>query len=254
MILLKAMAKAMTAKSESYSTLTPLIKNYTVPCQSAPAIKVTGVIYDDSLKKATYLNKEYLAPKPILVTSNEDANSHDVNVYDGVCQGENGLCSLRAAIEQASANINTSDVDVVVPGGIYKLSAPLILHLPMYKDPHQLNIKGEHQNVTLIDGLGLTNILIIDGDSGTANISNITFQNASNSKGDLGAAITLTSSFYAELNISNCRFDGNANSHDISALLSAGKLNISQSQFTNNKTKSVASIITFGTKLHIEDS
>ena len=230
------------------------IKNYTIPCQSAPAVKVTGVIYDDSLKKATYLNKEYLAPKPIVVTSTEDTNFPDTNVYDGICQDENGLCSLRAAIEQASANINTSDVEVVVPGGLYKLSTPLVLHLPMSKDSHQLSIKGENQSNTLIDGLGLTNLLIIDGDSGVANISDITFQNASNTQGNLGSAITLTSLFYADLNIIRCRFDRNANSHDISAVLSSGNLNISQSQFTNNKTKSVAAIITFRTKLHIEDS
>lgn len=230
------------------------IKNYTEPCQSAPAVKVTGVVYDDTLKKATYLDQVYLAPKPIVVNSLEDANLADSNVYDGVCQDVNGLCSLRAAIEQASANATTADVEIRLPAGLYKLTSPLLLHLPVTVDGHQITLKGESSATTKIDGQGVTDLLIVDGDVGAAFISDITFQNGSNSQSNHGSAITTTNLFNAELNITRCQFDSNEKNPDVSAVLSGGQLNVRQSKFINNKSSFASAISVFGTKLLVEDS
>lgn len=230
------------------------IKNYKEPCQSAPAVKVTGVIYDDSIKKATYQGLVYLAPKPILVNSLEDANTSDSNIYDGVCQNARGLCSLKAAIEQASANVTTQDVSVQLPAGLYKLNQPLELHLPFSVDGHKILLNGENLNNTLIDGQNLTDLLVVDGDVGSAHISNITFQNGINNKANHGSAITLSSYFNAEINITNCKFNGNDKNSDLAGVLSGGQINVRQSQFTNNKSKFASAIKVFGSKLLVEDT
>lgn len=150
--------------------------------------------------------------------------------------------------------MTTQDVSVQLPAGLYKLNQPLELHLPFSVDGHKISLNGENLNNTLIDGQNLTDLLVVDGDVGSAHISNITFQNGSNNKANHGSAITLSSYFNAEINITNCKFNGNDKNSDLAGVLSGGQINVRQSQFTNNKSKFASAIKVFGSKLLVEDT
>src|ERR1700723_24029 len=55
-------------------------------------------------------------------TVNSTADSHDANPGNGICADSQGRCTLRAAIEAASADPSGSTITITVPAGTYALT------------------------------------------------------------------------------------------------------------------------------------
>ncbi|MFK7800886.1 MAG: choice-of-anchor Q domain-containing protein [Anaerolineae bacterium] len=84
----------------------------------------------------------------IYVDSKDDLG--DVNPGNGLCQASNGLCTLRAAIDEANGR---PGIDLIrIPAGNYPVEGQLVI-----KD--SVTISGEGKHDTLIDGQNITEIL-----------------------------------------------------------------------------------------------
>ena len=75
------------------------------------------------------------AAAPLTFTVNTTADEVDVTPGDGVCLTANGLCSLRAAIQEANAHLDPQADTIIVPPGTYTLTIPELIPGPDYVDP-----------------------------------------------------------------------------------------------------------------------
>lgn len=231
------------------------IQNYPGTCQSAAAVKVSGVVYDDVLVEAKYNNKDYQKPRQIVSNPLEDANLADVNLYDGVCANVNGKCSLRAAVEQASFISFTSDSTIQVLAGVYKLTQALVAQTG---NDHKINIVGEEVTKVIIDGQNMTNHFNLLGNAGAVDFNSLTFtrgktNSTATSPFNSGSSI-IAVNFSGIVNINNCIFDGNENKYVVKTESSLA-MNIRKSQFINNNSiGALSTIYTFGTPLLVEDT
>ena len=113
---------------------------------------------------------------------NSTADTHDIEPGNGICADEGGMCTLRAAIEEANALSGKDTINV--PSGMYALS---LGSLRIFSD---VDLLGGFWASSVIDGTeneGVQNILVCnDPECGTTNsfpevsvsISNVTVQNA----------------------------------------------------------------------------
>jgi CSLREA domain-containing protein len=89
-------------------------------------------------------------------TVNTTADEVDVTPGDGVCLTANGVCSLRAAIQEANAFFGNDTI--IVPPGTYTLTIPQVIPGPDYVDPadgdlditERLEILGAGAGTTII--------------------------------------------------------------------------------------------------------
>lgn len=77
---------------------------------------------------------------------NGTADSHDDALSDGVCEDADGVCTLRAAVEQANA-LDGHDT-IVLPAGVYTLTLPAGGDLDVLDDT---SIRGEGAGATVVD-------------------------------------------------------------------------------------------------------
>ena len=104
---------------------------------------------------------------PASYVVNSTADVSDIKPGNGSCATSGGVCTLRAAIQEVNANPGP---DVVVPGGVYFLSAG---QLSIAVD---LNLSGAGAESTIVDGSSLGRVFHIAG-SATAELSGITIRN-----------------------------------------------------------------------------
>jgi hypothetical protein len=127
-----------------------IIRNENKACAVVDQAPVTGVVYDDVLKVATFENKTYVAPVPYYVDANEDPNLPDIKPIDGVCEDINGKCSLLAALDTAGVASYTSNVIVNVAAGIYKINK----YMDLNTGPNntEVSVVGTDATTTILDG------------------------------------------------------------------------------------------------------
>lgn len=233
------------------------IQNYKESCQSAVAVKVTGVTFNEALVVASYSGKEFVRPKDITVNPLEDPNLSDKNLFDSVCADINNKCSLRAAIEQANFILLTSDIKVNVLSGIYKLIKPLELEM---MSPRKLSIVGENNASSVLDGQLLTNHFNIKNIGGQLSIEKLSFINGVTRPTEVSpfnqASSIVDASSGQKTYISDCIFKNNDSSRYVVRTESSQLLKISRSKFFNNTSSTIAGSVirTFGTALVVEDS
>lgn len=233
------------------------IQNYKESCQSAAAVKVSGVAYNDALVTASYDGKSYVRPRDLIVNPKEDPNLSDKNLYDGICADVNNKCSLRAASEQANFILTTSDIRISVLSGIYKITKPLDVAM---NSGHKLFIIGEGAAGSIIDAQKATNHFNFKALGGQVNIEKLSLINGALNTAETFPYDTASSivdqSFGLTSNIVDCEFKNNDTSKYVIKSEHSLNMNILRSTFTNNTTSLVpGSVIrTFGTGLSIEDS
>ena len=92
-----------------------------------------------------------LATTAVTFTVNTTSDTHDATPGDGICADSGGLCSLRAAIEEANAdgaaNPAMGTTGVVLPAGTYTLSLGTSLDAT---DPAGIDIAGAGAGSTVI--------------------------------------------------------------------------------------------------------
>lgn len=102
---------------------------------------------------------------------NSTADTSDANTADGVCDAGGGVCTLRAAVEQANA---APGADVItLPAGTYDVATPL-------EPSGDLTVNGAGAASTTIFGSGLdqnASVFRLQNGTITFNVSGVTFRN-----------------------------------------------------------------------------
>ncbi len=142
----------------------------------------------------------------------------DVNPSDGICASEDGVCTLRAAIEQSNA---TPGLQVIVlGGGVYRLEE----NLPRVED--DLVILGSGPDVTIIDGTDRGVALNVQP-TGSLRIEDLTIANT------VGPALNV----YGPTTVRRVRFTNNyARSFFGGAILNANHLDLRDVTFDGNRS------------------
>lgn len=84
---------------------------------------------------------------PIIFQVNSTVEGKDANIGDGICEDENGNCTLRAAVEEANAYKGGEQVEIQLPEGTYSPVYPL----GQYTLEGNVRIVGAGEGKTIID-------------------------------------------------------------------------------------------------------
>ncbi len=191
--------------------------------------------------------------KEFFVTSLADPNTSDVSLGDGVCSNSLGLCSLRAAIEEANAALSpgTKFYLIRVARGVYNMSATLIIRSPVF-----VGIFGEGPESTRVENISETGMIMVEipydnkaaeEERVTVSLQGLSFNRGHSAVDSLTATGILT---YSPLHIKNCVFDDHTGNAPvilggiISSSLLIEKTKIRGSQNTGIKLLTGASHIT----------
>ncbi len=207
-----------------------LIQNSKEKCALLDQVPVSGVIYDDTQKRAQYNSKIYEPPRPYFVLASENPNLPALNPLDGVCADANGKCSLLAAVQQASSVSSNSNVLIHIPAGNYLLTAALPLQ--MGGSGYSVTLQGDDVATVQLNGQNATDIVRVTGRSGTSIFQNLTFINGYSSQPHHSSA--LFAYYNGPVNIENCLFSANSNNPAIYLEVMNGGLIIRQSRFIFN--------------------
>ena len=142
-------------------------------------------------------------------TVNTPNDTHDANLADGVCADSGGHCSLRAAIEQATASGGATTI--TLPPGTYNLSLGELKAGSAAGTNITLNGSGTPANTIINQTDGANRVFNIDTlftGNVTVSISNVTIQNGVGGTGGGGGAI-LDGGVGDVLNLTNVVFTGN---------------------------------------------
>ncbi|MBC7464869.1 MAG: right-handed parallel beta-helix repeat-containing protein [Bdellovibrio sp.] len=229
-----------------------LIQNKIDRCGDRAGVPVNDVTYDDTIQKAQYDGKIFVAPKPYYVSATEPANLPDTNLLDGVCEDVNGKCSLLAATQQAGTTTSTIPVIVQVPAGTFNLSGPL--DIKFLNSPNSVTVRGADPAQSIIDAKGVTNHFNLSG-GGAVSFENLTFINGNNSAMKSASVINLLAysaqSYAGTINILNCHFKNNDGNPVLFIPTVMGKTTISKSIFDSNGKGSIS---TEGNHITMTDS
>lgn len=119
----------------------------------------------------TFLLLSFLPVHVYAYTVNTTADTSDVDLGDGLCIDEDGRCSLRAAIEEANADLSTKDM-IILPAGTYALTqSPLEIM-------SSLDLLGDRAGDTIVDGSRMNRVFeVVTSGSIDVTLSNITLRN-----------------------------------------------------------------------------
>lgn len=146
-------------------------------CQCSARLRILSVIC--LLILAICFSAEVASAQTITVNTTADAT--DANPGDGKCETTpgNGVCTLRAAIQEANATAGPNTI--VVPTGVYQLTIPGTgEHAAATGDLNIYNavtIAGAGPGQTIIDGGGLDRVFNIESVGIPVSISNLNIRN-----------------------------------------------------------------------------
>lgn len=218
-----------------------LIRNTLEKCAFVDRLPVQGVQYNELANQAHYNNDLYVPPHPYFVNATEDPNLSDIRLEDGVCEDINGVCSLKASIDQAGVTSVTEAVLVHVPAGTYALTGPLLL-TSKYTNSRAVTIRGADPLTTILDGGNSITPLKVDMiTSDLVSIENMTVQNGKDTFSNSASAIFPVGwkNSASHLDVINCIFKNNQNSPVIYAGPGSGSLRIRKSQFIGNQVTAI---------------
>jgi CSLREA domain-containing protein len=158
-----------------------------------------------------------------------DSNAHtpDANPGDGVCADAGGLCTLRAAIQEANA---LAGADTINFDPVFFAVQRIILLNTSYVITDSVTINGTSPNLLILDGNNDVRIFNIDNSGATVSISNLTIENGYIGENS-GAGIRNA----GNLMLSNIVFRNNeVNLGSGGAISNSGSLNLSNSTLTSN--------------------
>jgi CSLREA domain-containing protein len=180
---------------------------------------------------------------------NSTADQVDTNPADGACSTAGGTCTLRAAIQTASAHAGADEV--VLPAGIFRLTllgtgddACLTGDLDI-SGGADLTITGADRDATIIDGLAADRVFhVLAGPNVT--VRDLTIQNGAG--GTLNGGGLLYAGPGGTLTVLRSRFLGNlANAGGAVACSTVGNCTIADCVFEDNQTMHEAGAISVGT-------
>ncbi len=143
--------------------------------------------------------------KEFFVTPLADPNTSDATLGDGVCSNSLGLCSLRAAIEEANAALSPgiNFYLIRVAQGTYNMSATLEISSPVF-----VGLFGDGPEKTIVvNNTSATGMVQVLANPKQVNKAFVSLQNLSFNQG-IGLAGSGVSTSIRSLHIKNCMFDG----------------------------------------------
>ncbi len=194
-----------------------------------------------------------------IVNSTSDVS--DGNIGDGLCEtvGGNGICTLRAAVQEVSANPNPDTINV--PAGTYMLTMVGAGDSQLNDDldiTGTVTIIGAGPNSTIIDGNGiLTADRVLDVYSGVVTIAGVSIRNGRSS----GPGGGITNRAQATLTLSNTTVMSNTAASGGAfggGIYNLGRLTLTHSTVSSNTTGATspvgAGIAHIGVELIVIDS
>lgn len=194
----------------------------------------------------SWLWSAYAYPSATFTVSTT-ADTHDLNLGDGLCADSSGNCSLRAAIEEANTLAGADTIGL--PAGTYLLSAGEL----WIND--SLSLNGEAMATTVVDAQYMSRVFNIDNLNDNSlidvNLSNITVQHGAWTQyGEEGGGGIRTSE---NLLIESSKIHQNL-SYEVGGGLRArgsGSIVISNSQINSNEAHSGGGIVNGALKMTI---
>lgn len=230
-----------------------LIRNTSAKCAAIDRSPVQGVQYDEIINQAHYQGDLYVPPHPYFVNATENPNLPDVRLEDGVCEDINGICSLKASIDQAGTTSVTEAVLVHVPAGTYGLTGSLVLS-SNYPNSKAVTIRGADPLTTILDGgNSITPLTIGMVTTAQVSIENMTIQNGK-TPNSLGSSAIYLAAYLgmSHLDVTNCIFRNNKTGAAINARPGSGNIRIRKSQFIGNQATAIEVFAV--TSLLVEDT
>jgi CSLREA domain-containing protein len=119
---------------------------------------------------------------------NSTADSHDANLGDRKCADSKGRCTLRAAIEEASAQPAGTSISISVPSGTYDLTLG-----SLEESANTISVKGASAQSTVVDADNSFRVLQVES-AVTASLTGLTITggNAGRTTGYGGAQLGQT--------------------------------------------------------------
>jgi hypothetical protein len=233
----KARPESILIRNEKLNWV--LIRNTAQKCGFINRDPATGVIYYPDTNQAQFNGATYVRPKDYFVIATEPPNLPAVAIDTGVCEDSNGVCSLRAAIDQSGFTSITTPLIIHVPKAVYNLTSMLRL-VSASMDGQLITIQGAGIGSTILDGGNSMSLLNVERASPVpVVVSDITFQNGLVGLQGLSAA--------ALLDVRSCEFKNNSSI----GLTSQRPTSIQKSIFANN-TIGISAIA--NPYLHVEDT
>ncbi len=163
-------------------------------------------------------------------TVNSTSDAHDANPGNGRCETApgNGVCTLRAAIEEANARTAYPTDIITLPAGSYKLTlGELVIQDSLY-------LHGASSRSTVIDGDNRSRVLVIQKVSAdpTVHISKVKVQKGSGGSFQNGGGMFVSSGSY--LFLSNSVVTNNKGSQFGGGISNAGYLQLFRTRVSNN--------------------
>ena len=157
-------------------------------------------------------------------TVDSTADSHDASPGNGVCADRQDRCTLRAAIEEASASPAGSSVSISLPAGTYQLTLGSLA-----ETANTITITGAGAISTLIKGNGTFGVLQADAPV-TASLSGVTITGGNAGPSGYGGGVLS----YGHMTISASAITGNKAAAGGGISNSGGKLTITGSSISGN--------------------
>lgn len=127
----------------------------------------------------------------------------DSNPGDGVCAGQSGLCSLRAAVEETNTHAPGEGVRIVVPTGTYEITGQLTIQ------HDEVEVRGNNRFDTVIRQVGVARIFNITN-PGNVLIRGVSLTGGSQASTGSGGAIFVDGSGFYRFTLSEARIHGNS--------------------------------------------
>jgi CSLREA domain-containing protein len=200
------------------------------------ALKLAVLLFIGTLTISLAANM--MAIPSVSFTVNSTLDGTDANVGDGICETapDNGICTLRAAIQETNAL--SSDDMIIVPSGTYMLTRGGALEdegkfgdLDISDD---LTFTGGGAEETIIDDNAVDRVLHIVNANATVEISGVTIQNGNLPYADQGAGIHNVGT----LTLSDSIVKDNSTTDKGGGIYNGGTLNLSDSTISTNSAYS----------------
>ena len=190
---------------------------------------------------------------------NNASDAVDANPGDGVCETAlgNGVCTLRAAIQEANADTGSSH-QINLDEETYLLTIPTDASDTDAKGDldilSTITISGVSMDTTIVDGNQLDRVFHVQS-SGSATFQNITIRNGSVPTGNYGGGGILNQ--YSTVTIQNCKIENNQSVNLGGGIDNAGTMTIRNSTIQFNAADKGGGILSDGgplDKITIEKS
>lgn len=192
-----------------------LTENQTAKCEAILDQIVTDVQYKEGSSFLNYKGNDFYKENnspadsgglinfvdETLVRASADPNSADASPGDGICANAAGVCSLKAALDEANTQNDKSHVIRLEPG-TYNINFTILMTSQSFA-----GLYGDDPSTTIIRGGHPVQGMMVSGPnlsfSGTRTLQNVSMNNGNNTAAFSGSGLSVL----ASIHVKNCIFE-----------------------------------------------